>query len=56
MNSKKILEGEQFGLYEKKREQKRVLKKGASNWLLVLPLKEAGFGLNKLEFRDATAL
>ena len=32
------------------------LEKGASNWLSALPLKEAGFSLNKLEFRDAIAL
>ena len=32
------------------------LEKGASNWLSALPLKEAGFNLNKLEFRDAIAL
>ena len=32
------------------------LEKGASNWLSAFPLKEAGFSLNKLEFRDAIAL
>ena len=32
------------------------LEKGASNWLSALPLKEAGFNLNKVEFRDAIAL
>ena len=32
------------------------LEKGASKWLSGLPLKEAGFRLNKLEFRDAIAL
>ena len=51
----KILGGEQLGLYEKKRIEK-CLEKGASNWLSALPLKEAGFSLNKLEFRDAIAL
>ena len=51
----KILGGEQLGLYEKKRIE-MCLEKGASNWLSALPLKEAGFSLNKLEFRDAIAL
>ena len=32
------------------------LEKGAAYWLSALPLKEAGFSLNKLEFRDAIAL
>ena len=51
----KILGGEQLGLYEKKKIE-MCLEKGASNWLSALPLKEAGFSLNKLEFRDAIAL
>ena len=51
----KILGGEQLGLYEKRRIE-MCLEKGASNWLSALPLKEAGFSLNKLEFRDAIAL
>ena len=29
---------------------------GASNWLTALPLREAGFSLNKQEFRDALAI
>ena len=29
---------------------------GASNWLTTLPLGEAGFSLNKQEFRDALAI
>ena len=28
----------------------------ASNWLTALPLREAGFSLNKQEFRDAIAI
>ena len=51
----KISRGEQLGLYEKKRTE-TCLEKGVSNWLSALPLKEDGFSLNKLEFRDATAL
>ena len=51
----KILGGEQLGLYEKKRIE-TCLEKGASNWLSALPLKEAGFSLSKLEFRNAIAL
>ena len=51
----KILGGEQLGLYEKKRIE-MCLEKGASNWLSAFPLKEAGFSLNKLKFRDASAL
>ena len=51
----KLLEGEQLGLYEKKRTDTH-LENGASNWLSALPIKEAGFSLNKLEFRDAIAL
>ena len=51
----KILGGEQLGLYEKRRIE-MYLEKGASNWLSALPLKEAGFSLNKLEFRDAIPL
>ena len=50
-----MLGGEQLGLYEKKRIE-MCLQKGVSNWLSALPLKEAGFSLNKLEFRDAIAL
>ena len=55
MELQKILGGEQLGLYEKKRIE-MCLEKGAPNWLSALPLKEAGFSLNKLEFRDAIAL
>ena len=51
----KTLGGEQLGSYEKKRIE-MCLEKGASNWLSALPLKGAGFSLNKLEFRDAIAL
>ena len=51
----KILGGEQLGLYEKKRIE-MCIEKSASNWLSVLPLKEAGFSLNRLEFRDAIVL
>ena len=29
---------------------------GASNWLTTLPLREAGFSLNKQEFRDVLAI
>ena len=29
---------------------------GASNWLTALPLREAGFSLNKQEFRDSLAI
>ena len=50
----KILGGKQLGLHEKKRIE-TCLEKGASKWLSALPLKEAGFSLNKLEFRDAIA-
>ena len=50
-----ILGGEQLGLYEKKRRE-TCLEKGASNWLSAIPLKEAGFNLNKLEFRDDIVL
>ena len=31
-------------------------KKGASNWLTVIPLKDMDFDLNKWEFRDAAKL
>ena len=31
-------------------------KKGASNWLTVIPLKDMDFDLNKWEFRDAANL
>ena len=51
----KILGGGQLGSYEKRRIE-MCLKKGASNWLSALPLNEAGFSLNKLEFRDAITL
>ena len=42
--------------YMRKRRIEMCLEKGASDWLSALPLKEAGFSLNKLEFRDAIAL
>ena len=52
---RKILEGEQIGLYRKNRT-KMCLKKWASHWLSAFPLKEARFGLNKVEFGDTIAL
>ena len=45
----------QLQLPEKKKIQ-MCLEKGASNWLTALPLKDAGFSLNKLEFRDGILL
>ena len=41
---------------EEKKRLEMSLEKGASNWLSALPLREAGFSLNKQEFRDAIAL
>ena len=39
-----------------KRRLEMSLEKGSSNWLTTLPIREAGFSLNKQEFRDIVAL
>ena len=39
-----------------KRRLQMNIERGASNWLSALPIKEAGFSLNKQEFRDAIFL
>ena len=39
-----------------KRAVELATEKGASNWLTAMPMKDAGFDLNKREFRDAISL
>ena len=39
-----------------RRAMKSAQEKGSSSWLNVIPLKEMGFDLNKIEFRDALHL
>ena len=52
---KSILDSED--LMEMERKKIEICQEpGASNWLTTLPLREAGFSLNKQEFRDALAI
>ena len=52
---KSILESEDLTEMERKKIE-ICQEAGASNWLTALPLREAGFSLNKQEFRDALAI
>ena len=52
---KSILDSEDLTEIERKKIE-ICQEPGASNWLTALPLREAGFSLNKQEFRDALAI
>ena len=52
---KSILDSEDLTEIERKKIE-ICREPGASNWLTALPLREAGFSLNKQEFRDALAI
>ena len=52
---KEILDNKELTETEKKKIE-ICQEPGASNWLTALPLREAGFSLNKQEFRDALAI
>ena len=52
---KSILDSEDLTEMERKKIE-ICQEPGASNWLTALPLREAGFSLNKQEFRDTLAI
>ena len=52
---KSILDSEDLTEIERKKIE-ICQEPGSSNWLTALPLREAGFSLNKQEFRDALAI
>ena len=52
---KSILDSEDLTEMERKKIE-ICQEPGVSNWLTALPLREAGFSLNKQEFRDALAI
>ena len=52
---KSILDSEDLSEIERKKIE-ICQESGVSNWLTALPLREAGFRLNKQEFRDSLAI